>query len=225
MGSRVTRMSVGVIATAAFLVWGVPAMSAGQSDPAQLSGVWKLNVAASTNPDGPPPPARGGGSRRGGGGGGGGDSSSGGGGGGGGGEGGGGGSSGQSATTLTPLEQKHYEALKAMVFKAPPMMALEATPSDFKMLLDPATKFGFAHKTDNKKESIVTPAGPADFKVKWDGKKLRRELETKDAFKCVEEYSLSADGAQLIVTVKADSGMVRNVQTVDIKRVYDRQAR
>lgn len=224
MGSRVARLVVGVIAIAVFLVWGTPTMSAGQSDAAQLSGVWKLNAAASTNPDGPPPAARGG-SRRSGGGGGGGGSTSGGGGGGGGDEGGGGAPAGQSATTLTPAEQKHYEALKAMVFKAPPMMALEATPTDFKMLLDPATKFGYAHKADNKKQSVVTPAGPADFKVKWDGKKMRREFETNDAFKCVEEYSLSADGSQLIVTVKADSGMVRNVQTVEIKRVYDRQPR
>jgi len=35
--------------------------------------------------------------------------------------------------------------------------------------------------------------------------------------------ALAADGKQLIVTVKADSRMVRNVQNGDIRRVYDRQ--
>lgn len=193
---------------------------AAQSDVPEMSGVWKLNVDASTNPNGPPAAARGGKPRGGGGGGG----SSAGGGGGGGGEGGGGGpANGQEASSLSPQEQQRFNAIKALAFKAPEMMAIQATPTDFKMLIDPATKQGFAHKTDNKKQTLETPGGATDFKVKWDGKKLRREYETKDSFKCVEEYALSADGQQLIVTVKADSGMVRNVQVGDIKRVYDRQ--
>lgn len=188
-----------------------------QGDAPQLSGVWKLNVDASTNPNGPPAASRGA-KPRGGGGGGGGT------GGGGGGEGGGGGpANGQEASTLSAQEQQRFNAIKAMAWKAPEIMAIQATPAEFKMLLDPATKQGFAHKTDNKKQTLEVPGGPADFKVKWDGKKLRREYETKDSFRCVEEYSLSADGNQLIVTVKADSGMVRNVQVGDIKRVYDRQ--
>lgn len=203
------------LAVAAF---GMPTMAASQAGAPELSGVWKLNVDASTNPNGPPA-ARGGGGRRGGGGGGGGSAS---GGGGGGGEG-GGPANGQEASTLSPQEQQRFNAIKAMAWKAPEMMAIQATPTDFKMMLDPATKAGFAHKTDNKKQTLEVPGGPADFKVKWDGKKLRREYETKDSFKCVEEYSLSADGQQLIVTVKADSGMVRNTQVGDIKRVYDRQ--
>jgi hypothetical protein len=197
-----------------------PTMTA-QSDVPEMSGVWKLNVDASTNPNGPPAAARGGKPRGGGGGGG---SSAGSGGGGGGGEGGGGGpANGQEASTLSAQEQQRFNAIKALAFKAPEMMAIQATPTDFKMLIDPATKQGFAHKTDNKKQTLETPGGATDFKVKWDGKKLRREYETKDSFRCVEEYALSADGSQLTVTVKADSGMVRNVQVGDIKRVYDRQ--
>lgn len=189
---------------------------AAQSDVPEITGVWKLNVDASTNPNGPPAAARGGKPRGGGGGG----SSAGGG--GGGGEG-GGPANGQEASSLSPQEQQRFNAIKAMAFKAPEMMAIQATATDFKVLLDPATKQGFAHKTDSKKQTLDTPGGATDFKVKWDGKKLRREYETKDSFKCVEEYALSADGQQLIVTVKADSGMVRNVQVGDIKRVYDRQ--
>ena len=91
------------------------------------------------------------------------------------------------------------------------------------MLLDPEKKLGYAHKTDNQKQTVATPAGPADFKVRWDGTKLRREVDTPDTLHVVEEYSLSPDGKQLIVTVKADSRMVFNVQNGDIRRVYDRQ--
>jgi hypothetical protein len=189
---------VGVVGMAAFVVGGTPMMSAEQSDPAQLSGLWKLNAAASTNPDGPASAGRRAGSNSGGG--------------------------STDTTSLSPDEQRRFIAMRTMVFKAPPMMKLEATAAEFTMLLDPVTKFGFQHKTDNKKQAVVTPAGPAEFKVKWDGKKMRRELETKDSFKCVEEYSVSADGARLTVTVKAESGMLRNVQTVDIIRVYDRQS-
>ena len=212
--SRLTFVA-GVLVAAAVLTFA-PTTTA-QSDVPEVSGVWKLNVAASTNPNGPAAPARTGGAPRSGGGGGGT-------GGGGGDDGGGGGVANRTdPTALSPDEQKRFNAIKAMAFKAPEMMALQATATDFKMLLDPETKQGFAHKVDNKKQTITTPGGPTDFKVKWDGKKLRREYETKDSFRCVEEYALSADGSQLIVTVKADSGMVRNVQLGEIKRVYDRQ--
>ena len=185
-----------VLAAAAMLTTAAPI--AAQSDVPELTGVWKLNVAASTNPNGPPPPAR---------------------------QKGGGGAPENSIekSTLSADEQKRFNAIKSMAWKAPEMMAIQATATDFKMLLDPATKQGFAHKTDNKKQTLEVPGGSADFKVRWDGKKLRREYETKDSFRCAEEYSLSADGAQLIVTVKAESGMIRNVQTGEIKRVYDRQ--
>jgi hypothetical protein len=56
-----------------------------------------------------------------------------------------------------------------------------------------------------------------DFKVKWDGQKLAREAEF-ESLKVIETYTVSPDGKQLIVTVKADSSMVRNVQNGEIKR-------
>lgn len=197
MGKLVRGAMLVVAAVGAAVVW--VASVAAQSDVSQMSGVWKLNVTASTNPDGPPAPAKGGGRV---------DRPQG---------------EGADGGELGKEEAARFNAIKAMFFKAPPMMAIQATPTDFKMLLDPEKKLGFAHTTDNKKQSLQTPAGPADFKTKWDGKKLRREVETKDTFHLVEEYVLSADGNQLIVTLKADSRMVRDVQKGDIRRVYDRQ--
>jgi hypothetical protein len=216
-----TVKSVMVLAMVAGLWTGVHVRAQAPKEVPNLSGVWKLNVAASTNPDGPAPaaPARG---ARGGGGdaGGGGDQGS-----GGGDEGGGGGSRVRSAEggELGADEMRRFNASKALFFKAPPMMGIQSTATDFKIILDPEKNAGYQHKLDGKKQTLPTPAGPADFKAKWDGMKLRREAETKESLHVVEDYSLSSDGRQLIVTVKADSRMVRAVQTGDIKRIYDRQ--
>lgn len=212
------------LAMAAGLWMSVHARAQAPKEVPNLSGVWKLNVAASTNPDGPAPPAPARGRRGGGGDTGGGDQGGGGQGGGGGDEG-GGGSRVRSAEggELGAEEMKRFNASKALFFKAPPMMGLQATATDLKIILDPEKNAGYQHKLDGKKQTIPTPAGPADFKAKWDGPKLRREAETKESLHVIEDYSLSPDGKQLIVTVKADSRMVRAVQTGDIKRVYDRQ--
>ena len=236
--NRLLRRGVVFLATI-FAVSFVAATTARQKDVPQMSGVWKLNVDASTNPNGPMPQAAAAGARRGGASGdaGGGGGTGGGGGvgggaaGGGGDEGGGGGGGGASfgsvggsaGGALGAEELRRFNTMKSFLFKAPPMMGIEATATDFKMLIDPEKKLGYQHKTDNKKQSLNTPGGPGEFKVKWDGTKLRREIETPDTLHVIEEYTLSPDGKQLIVTLKADSRMVRNVQTGDIKRVYDRQ--
>lgn len=180
--------------------------AAARQDVPAMSGVWKLNAEASTNPNGPAPRQAERGAR----------------GGGGGGERGGGGGE-DAGGNLGKEEMARFNNMKKMFFTAPPMMGIQATATDFKMLLDPEKKLGYAHKTDNKKQTVPTPAGPADFKVRWDGQKLRREVDTPDTLHVMEEYSLSGDGKQLIVTVKADSRMVFNVQNGDIRRVYDRQ--
>lgn len=192
----------------------VTQLAATAQDVPQLSGVWKLNVEASTNPDGPATGPSTGRAR----------------GGGGGGAVGGGGDGGSTSLGGPPPggdlgveEMQRFMAMRKLFFTAPPMMGVQATATEFKILIDPSKNFGFAHKTDNKKQAVATPSGPADFKVKWDGQKIRREIETKESLKIIEEYSLSPDGKQLIVTLKASSQMVRNVQTGDIKRVYDRQ--
>lgn len=195
--SRASRVAMLAVFALMYVASGPVAGMAGQGDVPAMSGVWKLNVEASTNPNGPPakPPARG---QRGG--------------------------DGEAAGgNLGKEELTRFNAMKKMFFEAPPMMGLQASATDFKMLLDPVKKLGYAHKTDNKKQTVVTPTGPADFKVRWDGQKLRREVDTPETLHVVEEYALTPDGKQLIVTVKADSRMVFNVQEGDIRRVYDRQ--
>jgi hypothetical protein len=197
MMERVIRAA----ALAAFVlmfVAAVPLAKAAGQDVSAMSGVWKLNVEASTNPNGTPqkPPARG---QR------------------------GGGDGDDAGGNLGKEEMTRFNTMKKMFWEAPPMMGIQATATDFKMLLDPVKKLGYAHKTDNKKQTVATPNGPADFKVRWEGPKLKREVDTPDTLHVLEEYSLSADGKQLIVTVKAESRMVFNVQNGDIRRVYDRQ--
>ena len=206
--------ALGIIAIMTAVAGAAPMARAGaaaQDGPAAISGVWKLNAAASVNPNGPPPAKPAQPPRSGGGGGGGGSSVD------------------VTGGATQPIqggigkeEEARLNAAKGFFFKAPEMMAIQATKEEFKLLLDPATKSGFAHKTDNKKAKVPTPAGPMDFKVKWDGQKLAREAEF-ESLKVIETYTVSPDGKQLIVTVKADSSMVRNVQNGEIKRVYDKQ--
>ena len=204
---------------------------------------WKLNVAASTNPNGPATGSanadrpRGGGAGGGGvsGGGGGGDTGGGGGGGdtggrGGGGDSGGGfggGSSGLSGGPppggdLSPQEMQRFMAMRAMFFQAPPVLGVDATASEVKIVYDPEKGPKFDHQTNNKEQPFPTPGGTVQIKAKWDGDKFVREFMTQDTLHVVETYQLSKDGKQLTVTVKSDARMVRNVQTGDIKRVYDR---
>jgi hypothetical protein len=175
------------------------------TDPAAaLSGGWKLNMEASVNPNGPDGPgARGG-------------------------RGGGGdfaapGRGPAPGGDLGREEMQRFNAHLAMFRKAPALLGIQATAKDVVLAYDPDPAKGMIYKytTDNKKSVMTTPAGPVDIKVKWNGKTLRREAETKESLKVVEDYTPSADGKQLVVTVETTNIMVRMVK-VEIKRVYDR---
>jgi hypothetical protein len=143
-----------------------------------ITGVWKLNVEASTNP--------------------------------------------HAGIVSAPTPGAEPDA-RTQFLGAPAMMGLEATATDFKMLLQPAGGLTYAHKTDNKKQALLTPAGPAEAKVRWDGLRLRREISVRDTLHIVEEYTVSADGKQLVVTVKTDNRTARGAETAAVRRVYDRQ--
>jgi hypothetical protein len=217
-----------------------------QKELPNITGTWKLNVEASTNPNGPAaaaPAGRprggggggdfgggGGGAGAGGGGGGGGDT---GGGGGGGGESGGGGGGGGSRSVPTgavmdPVENQRLQMTLAGFRQAPPMLGVQSTPGNVLIAFDPDPSKGKAwkHTTDDKKANVVTPWGQMEAKVKWNGDTLHREMVMHNAgdLKVVEEYKLSPDGKQLIVTLKTTAVMspTPKIQQVDIKRVYDR---
>lgn len=181
---------------------GSPAEGVQSADAAAaLTGGWKLNMEASVNPNGPDGPgaARGGRS--------------------------------DSRTGVGPPpggelgreEAQRFNAHLAMFRQAPPLLGIKATDKDVVLMYDPDPSKGpvFKHTTDNKKTTLSTPAGPVEIKAKWNGKALQREIETRESLKVVEQYTVSADGKQLTVTVKTSNIMVRMVN-VEITRVYDR---
>ncbi len=209
-----------------------------QKDVTAMSGTWKLNVEASTNPNGPAPAAtpstrRGGGGGDVGGGGGGGAAGGGGGGGDEGGGGGGGGALGggvqQAGSSMSPQENQKLQATLAGFRQAPPLLGINVEPGNVIIGFDPDPAKGkiWKHTTDDKKATVPTPWGPMEAKVKWNGQTLHREMVMNNAggFKVVEEYKLSPDGKQLIETLKTTSVMspTPKIQQVDIKRVYDKQ--
>lgn len=181
---------------------GMPGAAADQAaQPRQIppfDGVWKLNTEASVNPNGPAVPEhwpRDIGE-----------------------------TSGYNfgwVGSLSTAERAWFDAMTTLFFTAPPIVGVSATATEFTLVLDPAARLGYMHKTDNKAQPLVTSAGPAEFKVRWDGNKIRRELEAKRALHIIEEYMLSSDDTQLIVMVKADSRVV-SMKNGEIKRVYDR---
>ncbi len=170
--------------------------------PAALSGGWKLNPDESINPDGP------GGAR----------------------------ARGQGFRTgpqmsgpppggdLGVEEAQRLNAHLNMLRTAPPTLGIQATPKDVLIVFDPdpAKNMAAKYTTDNKKTTQATPAGPLEIKVKWQGNStLRREITTRESLKVVEDYSPTADGKKLIVTVKISAVMTKIPET-EIKRVYDR---
>lgn len=179
-------------------------MLAQTTDPAAaLSGGWKLNMEASINPNGPDGPGAKVSAKPG----------------------------GQFSTPNGPPpggdlgkeELQRFNAHLAMFRKAPPLLGIQATAREVMLAYDPDPAKGLTYKytTDGKKSVMVTPGGPLDVKVKWNGKTLRREAESKESLKVIEEYTPSADGKQLVVTVETTNIMVR-MPKVEIKRVYDR---
>lgn len=201
----------------------VTATLAARQAPA-VAGTWKLDEAASTNPNGPataaaaapagrrgggdsggatPPPVRGGrGDNF--------DAT-------------GGAAKGQNATAseLSPEERQRIKAMLTFVNKAAGVLEIIADGKDVQIKQDGA---GFPKQTsDGKKSSLKNPQiGEVDIKVKIDNKGMTREISTQEDLKIVETYALSADGKQLTVTVK-ESHPVMKIEDPKIKRIYNRQ--
>lgn len=226
MTSRLIRMSGAMLVALALGTWPLLATNPApdQAQVPAMTGVWKLDVEASENPNGADRPTgcanpmRAGGEGR--------DRGFGSGGSVGGSDTAGGvalpGASGAAGGALGPAEMARFCNMLNQFYVAPEMMGLQVTQTDFMQLLNPETKFGYMHKTDNKSQDLNTPGGAGEFKVKWDKTKIVREINTEDSLKMIEAFELSADGSQLIVTLEASSRMVR-VPDPKIRRVYDRQ--
>lgn len=220
MTSRLIRMSGAMLVALAVGTWPLLAADPApdQSQVPAMTGVWKLDEAASENPSGKERPedcrraGRGGNdpTRVRGGGAGNADS---------------GGSEmyggGPGNAALGADEMARFCGTLGHFYDAPAMMGLQITETAFMQLLDPETRFGYKHDINDKSQQANTPGGPAEFKLKWDDGKLIREIDTEDSLHIVEEYELSADSGTLTVTVEAGSRMVR-VPNPEIKRVYVR---
>lgn len=202
------------VVTAGLVLATALSLSARQAP--SVAGVWKLNEALSNNPNGPAPAAQG---RRGGGSGG----ST------GGGRGSGGGNvdvtggsrPNQSVSELSPEETQRIRMMLGLMNKAAQTLEIIIDGKDIQIKQDGG---GFPKQTSDGKKSVLKnpQIGEVDIKVKIDNKGMTREVSTQDDLKVEETYTLSADGKQLTVTMKA-SQPVMKIEDVKIKRVYDRQ--
>ena len=202
---HVAAVAVAAVALASTGLLTIPAAAQAPDPGAALSGAWKLNVDASENPNGNLEQFGGRAGRGGGGGR-------------------GGGMSGPPpGGDLGREEMARFTEQIKMFHAAPPLLGIQASAKEVLLALDPDPAKGMAYKhtTDNKKMTLPTAAGPIEFKVKWNGNVLHREINTKESLKLVEEYTVSADGKQLTVKIKTSNIMVR-MDKIDITRVYDK---
>jgi hypothetical protein len=211
---RVLINSVSVATCAALLLLGK--VSAYQkADPQAFNGTWKLDAAASTNPNGPQNPgavraprptggARGGSGAAGGGG--------------------GEGASGGSDAALGGGERQRFYAMMKILTHAPATLGIAATPTE--VTLSPDQSKPFHHMTNGKTEKLPVDKnfGDLEIKTKWDGAALKREVKTIDGLTVAETYTLSGDGKQLLVSIDLKSQVERLSDDVrePIKRVYTR---
>jgi len=209
-------ISVCSVALSAFVFSSAVTVRAYQA--AGVAGTWKLNEAASNNPNGPAPagaPApRGGGAPKTGGAGDkfdatGGASRP--------------GAGAQAASELSPEEKARINRMIGLMNKAAQTLEIVIDGSDCTIKQDNS---GFPKQNcdgKNPKTPLVNPQiGKVDIKIKIDAKGMTREIATQEDLKIIENYTLSADGKQLIVTMKA-SQPVMKIEDAKIKRVYDRQ--
>jgi hypothetical protein len=187
-----------------------------------FSGTWKLNAAASTNPNGPAQPQ------------------------GAPGKGGGGTSSGTASVSggggadntgfksakgpepggsLGAQERARFYTMLKVLEQAPQQLGLAATDKDVTLTLD--SNKPFHHMTDGKKEDLPTgnkAFGDLEVRTKWEGPALKRTIKTIDGLTVIETYALSPDASQLHVSLELKSQVERlpDAQKQPIERIYDR---
>ena len=209
--SRRILDSLFLFACLGFIASSVAPVRAHQSG---VAGVWKLNEAESNNPNGPAPAPAGVGGRRSGGGGGGkekdmtgGAANQ--------------GPGAQAISELSPEEKSRIARMLGLMNRAAQTLEIIVDGHDVTIKQDGT---GFPKQNaDGKKFQLKNPQiGEVDIKIKVDAKGMSREISTQDDLKVVENYSLSADGKQMTVTVKP-SQPVMKIEDAKNKRVYYRQ--
>lgn len=198
-----------ILLSASFALFTVVASSAVFAHAPQAAGVagtWKLNEAESNNPNGPAPQGpkerrpdagkdmTGGASKS---------------------------AAPQAVSELSAEEKSRITKMLGLFNKAAQSLEIVVEGNEMTIKQDGT---GFPKQNaDGKKFALRNPQiGEVDIKIKVDAKGMTREVTTQDDLKVVENYTLSADGKQLIVTVKP-SQPVMKIEDAKIKRVYYRQ--
>ena len=127
----------------------------------------------------------------------------------------------QERSQLSPEETQRIRTMLNLMNKAAQTLEIVLDNKDITIKQDGT---GFPKQNAEGKKSVLKnpQIGEVDLKVKIDSKGMTREVGTEDDLKVVETYTLSADGKQLTVTLKA-SHPVMKIDDAKIKRVYDRQ--
>jgi hypothetical protein len=219
---------IGIALLVACAAWvaGVSLEAFQKAKAEDFSGTWLLNESASLNPGGPMPgakPSAPAGAPRGGGGAGGsnaGDKAV------------SGVTGGGSKTidTQFPEETKRTLAELKLMQAVPATLTIQASAKDFNLTFEgggSSQSITFPNADGKKAKVTALPAfekANIEAKAQFANGMFKRELTTPDALTVNEEYTLSADGKQLTVTLAAKSGIVRipDAANPPIKRVYDR---
>lgn len=173
---------------------------------AGVAGTWKLNEAESNNPNGPAPQGpkerrpdagkdmTGGAAKS---------------------------AAPQAVSELSAEEKSRINKMLGLFNKAAQSLEIIVEGNEMTIKQDGT---GFPKQNaDGKKFALRNPQiGEVDIKIKVDAKGMTREVTTQEDLKIVENYTLSADGKTMTVTMKA-SQPVMKIEDAKVKRVYYRQ--
>jgi len=99
--------------------------------------------------------------------------------------------------------------------------ALTIAVSDDAVTITDDLERGRTYRTDNEKHQYQLGASEFQARVRWDGARLRKEVEGAFGFRMSEVYFLSADAQRLFVIVRVGD-TTRGRPPVGFDRVYDR---
>lgn len=125
------------------------------------------------------------------------------------------------ATPFSPTAQAMREArdMARDLLEVPERLAFEVTDTAVTVTDDLGRSHTFP--TDGRRERYRLGASEFSARVRWDGDRLRRDIEGTFGYRMSETYFLSPDASRLFVIVRVgDPGRGRRAPGFD--RVYDR---